>query len=169
MNEPKKRYVGAFWTKVLKAGPDECWPWLGYKKKSGHGLTQLKGTPIHTHRKAWILTHGPIAEGMCVNHTCHNQICCNPAHMYLGSRAQNMADRFGIENAVAPQIRHDRVGRPTAMSPAQKFELKQMRAAGITLRRCAAMLNVSYSTVRRVLHPRGKAPTSEVNTQAECL
>lgn len=86
-----------FWDKVKRGAPNECWPWLGQVKPSGHGLTSLNGHCIHASRKAWILTHGPITNGLCVNHRCNNAICCNPAHMYLGTRAQNMADRFGTD------------------------------------------------------------------------
>ena len=87
-----------FWDKVKKGTQTECWPWLGQVKRSGHGLTTLNSRCIHASRKAWILTHGPITPPeLCVNHRCNNAICCNPAHMYLGTRAQNMADRFGTD------------------------------------------------------------------------
>jgi hypothetical protein len=86
-----------FWTKVQIRTPSECWPWQGYCKSSGHGLTSLNGRPIHASRKAWILTHGPIENGLCVNHLCNNAVCCNPDHLYLGTRAENMGDRFGTD------------------------------------------------------------------------
>jgi hypothetical protein len=61
-----------FWAKVERGTDDVCWPWIGYKKPSGHGLTIYKSMPMHASRKAWILTHGHIAEGLCVNHRCDN-------------------------------------------------------------------------------------------------
>ena len=80
----------SFWSKVKKGEPNECWPWLGFKKSSGHGLTSYKSCPTHASRKAWILTYGSVPWDQCVNHRCDNAACCNPAHLYLGSRADNM-------------------------------------------------------------------------------
>lgn len=89
-----------FWAKVQNARIRGCcWPWVGYKKKSGHGLTTLaehtgRRIPLHAHKVAWLLVRGEIPEGLCANHKCHNPACCNPEHMYLGTRAENMQDRF---------------------------------------------------------------------------
>jgi hypothetical protein len=49
------------------------------------------------HRVAWELTHGPIPDGeghhgTVVMHTCDNRLCCNPAHLRLGTQADNVRD-----------------------------------------------------------------------------
>src|SRR5579872_4137222 len=107
MTERRRRLP--FWDRVKRGAPEECWPWIGFTKPSGHGLTTYKSMPIHASRKAWILTHGPITSELCVNHRCDNAACCNPYHMYLGTRSDNMIDRWS--NA-APEDRQLR-GRPT--------------------------------------------------------
>ncbi len=137
------RFTAAFWAKVQKGTPDECWPWLGYVKPSGHGLTQLDCMPIHAHRKAWILTKGQIRDGLCVNHRCDNKLCCNPAHLYLGTRADNMVDRFG---ATSGDERH--VGRPCVLHD-RLDELRADREAGMSLKDCAAKYNVHIATICR--------------------
>lgn len=91
-----ERRIDRFWAKVQKAGIRGCcWEWSGYVKPSGHGLTTWGGKPIHAHRLAWFLKRGDIAEGLCINHKCHNPVCCNPNHMYVGTREMNMADYWG--------------------------------------------------------------------------
>lgn len=91
-----ERRIDRFWAKVKDAHIKGCcWLWQGYTKESGHGLTTWLGKPIHAHRLAWILKRGELAPGLCVNHKCHNALCCNPNHMYVGTREQNMADRWG--------------------------------------------------------------------------
>lgn len=141
MNE--KPYTGIFWAKVQMGAPEECWPWKGYVKPSGHGLTSYQSRAIHTHRKAWILAKGPIRRGLCVNHLCDNQLCCNPAHLYLGTRAANMVDRFEkISGERAP-------GRRTVLSPVQLSELYQARTNGMKLTECAEKFGVHVATICR--------------------
>ena len=45
-----------------------------------------------THRLAWVARHGPIPNGPEACHRCDERRCCNPAHLYLGSHAENMAE-----------------------------------------------------------------------------
>lgn len=93
-SSPERREA-RFWAKVSHANErGRCWLWRGFTKVSGHGLTSWQNKPIHAHRLAWILKRGEIESGLCVNHKCRHPTCCNPEHMYLGTRAENMFDRF---------------------------------------------------------------------------
>ena len=49
-------------------------------------------TPQKAHRIAWELTHGPIADGLFVLHTCDVPLCCNPQHLFLGTQRDNIRD-----------------------------------------------------------------------------
>lgn len=135
-----------FWAKVLRGGPDECWPWQGYTKPSGHGLTSLQSLPIHAHRKAWILTHGAIRGEFCVNHRCDNAVCCNPDHLYLGTRADNMVDLW----AKTPSGERT-MGRMRVLSENELALLWLMRRTGKTLKECAAAFNVHIATIGRYM------------------
>lgn len=81
-----------FWTKVAKGQADECWEWQGAKHPFGYGDIRWGGRTERAHRVAWLLTHGPVPEGQCVCHTCDNPPCCNPAHLFVGSKADNLRD-----------------------------------------------------------------------------
>ncbi|HLA60941.1 MAG TPA: HNH endonuclease [Nitrospiraceae bacterium] len=137
-----------FWAKVLRGLPDDCWPWQGFTKPSGHGLTSLQSLPIHAHRKAWILTYGPIrGADICVLHKCDNPVCCNTSHMYLGTRAQNSIDRW---TKPKPEYRTSS-GRTRILTDAQLEQLWKMRREGATLNECAAKFGVHIATVCRYI------------------
>lgn len=92
-----------FWSKVSRRGSDECWEWTG-AISAGYGTVRWNGKNTTAHRVAWELTHGPIAEGLVVRHLCRGQ-CCNPAHLELGTHAQNMRDTIR-DGTVARGERH---------------------------------------------------------------
>lgn len=149
LSAAETRNAAAFWAKVQIGTPDECWPWLGYKRPSGHGLTSYQSMPIHAHRKAWILTYGPIRDGKCVNHKCDNPACCNPSpkHMYLGDRIDNMIDRW---EKIHPGERMPR-GRPHVITNGGLEKLWAMQRGGATRKECAAVFDVHVATIGRYL------------------
>lgn len=80
-----------FWARVDKSG--DCWIWTASRYRRGYGQAYFEGRYYTAHRLAYTLTFGPVPMGICVCHHCDNPPCCNPAHLFLGTDADNMRDR----------------------------------------------------------------------------
>jgi hypothetical protein len=74
-------------------GPDACWPWRGFRDPKDYGHFFFDGAYVYAHREAWAQANGLIPEGLCILHRCDNPPCCNPAHLWPGTKAENNADK----------------------------------------------------------------------------
>jgi hypothetical protein len=96
------RLEDRFWNKVNKGGPDECWEWKSTLSHNDYGKFYLNGIMVRAHRVSYEFAHGPIPTGLQVCHRCDNRKCCNPAHLFLGTPADNTQDMVHKNRAGSP-------------------------------------------------------------------
>ncbi len=142
------------WSWIDQRGPDECWPWLMQSKIAGYGTITVgpKSGKILAHRAAWESKNGPIPEGeghhgTVVMHTCDNRLCCNPAHLRLGTQADNVRDmREKKRNVDLPPQR----GTEHPRAKINPEIVRAIRDRRNTVKQLKEMYGVTKSTVDNV-------------------
>jgi hypothetical protein len=140
---PRPAWEERFWSKVDRsAGPDACWPWRQFRSPKGYGQFWADGKNVRSNRVALELSLGrPPGSRMEACHRCDNPPCCNPAHLFEGSRLDNTIDcklkgrRVNVRGAAHGQAK---------LTPEQVAEI---RAATGLNREVAARFGVSPSTI----------------------
>ncbi len=127
----------------ISVAANGCWEWTGVRRY-GYGKfheTVERGRPrrqVLAHRRSWELHNGPIPGGMHVLHRCDNPPCINPAHLFLGTPADNMRDKM-FKGRAGGSLRTEDI-------PAIRAAL----AAGRTQAAIAAEYGVWQTTISRV-------------------
>jgi hypothetical protein len=86
-----------------------------------------------------------VPDGLVLRHKCDNRACANPAHMELGTHADNSRDMVDRER----QARGER--NPLAkLTESDVLGIVEMRRGGMTLKAIAAHSGVYFTTVHKI-------------------
>lgn len=124
--------------------------WRGQRNQAGYGqLTSMTdGVRVahSAHRLSWELHRGPIPAGLWVLHHCDNPSCVNPAHLFVGTAADNTADMIA-------KGRGNKTGRRRKLADDQ---VRAIRADDRAAHYVAHQYGVSESTIYNIRAGRQK-------------
>lgn len=169
--EVTKKDLARFHSKYRKDGPapdpalygdiGACWVWTGTLRLDGYGHFKMKRKLYGAHRFFWMLRHGEIPKGLCVMHLCDRPLCVNPAHLRIGTNAENTADRHAKGRSASGErsgatLHPERMARgekngTAILTEAVVIEIRRMAAEGIPQTEISRALNVKPPTVSAVV------------------
>lgn len=142
-----------FWSKVDIRGPDECWNWLARKNETGYGTFSVGGKTLRAPRVSWVLCNlEEIPDGLVILHSCSNPSCVNPAHLSVGTMADNAKDR----DRDGHTARGSTNGK-TRLSEEDVLAMIELRAKGETYSQLSERFGAPMSTVEHILTGRNWA------------
>lgn len=153
----RRRYHGTveerFWPRVNKAGalvpgmPTPCWEWQGCLTQGGYGVFgNPGGGMLLAHRVSWEMVNGPIPAGIGVLHRCDNRPCVNPAHLFLGTNTDNVADACAKGRMMKGERHTNAKVNATIV-----VEIRALAAQGLTSYDIAKLVPVSARNVRMIV------------------
>ena len=136
-----------------------CWLWLAGCQPNGYGKIQFCGRTLLAHRVSYELYRGPIPAGLCVLHKCDVRPCVNPAHLFLGTHAENSADMASkgrsvrqIGDANGSRTHPERVprGEKHVRAKLTEKDVQAIRASALSQRELAGIYGMSQAAISRV-------------------
>lgn len=134
-------------------GPTACHPWIegATRNDKGYGIVRWDGKDRRAHVVAWEQHYGrPMRPGFIGCHSCDNPPCCNPLHVYEGTRSDNYRD-MRMRGRDKPPPRSTGVDHHSAkLTEEAVYMIRAAFDAGDKGRDIAAAHGVSAVTVSKI-------------------
>lgn len=134
-----------------------CWNWKKCVQGNGYGRIRTGARTLYVHRASYQAFHGPIPEGMDVCHKCDNRRCCNPEHLFAGTRLDNMRDALekgrvshGERHSIA--VPKGEANSKAKLSANEVVVIRSLVASGQCRKEVAGRFGVSYDNINRIVN-----------------
>lgn len=138
-----------FWDGVEVGDPTICWPWMRRRWWNGYGIFFVRRRAKIASRIAYEFSVGQIPDGLFVLHRCDNRACCNPSHLFIGTKKDNTADcirkgRFGV----LPGSKNHQA----RFHESDVLEMRRLFSFGKSLADIARLFSTTSSRIHRIVH-----------------
>lgn len=143
--DPNHPLDARFDSRVQPVTESGCWLWTGAWDEKGYGrIYSSRPGYEYAHRASYRTHVGPIADGLHVCHKCDTPSCVNPNHLFLGTHADNMADR-------SKKGRCARVKTNARLTPNDVREIHALLSAGeLTQKDIARKFGVTQPSIWKI-------------------
>lgn len=85
----------------IKVDENGCWRWQLCLNSAGYAKATINQKSWLVHRFSFVSTHGPVPEGLVLDHLCRVRDCVNPDHLEPVTRGENVlrGDTIASRNA----------------------------------------------------------------------
>jgi hypothetical protein len=139
--------IDRFMEKVSPEPMSGCWLWTGAVTSGGYGTFTVRDKTVRAHRYSFEHFRQSIPAGLDALHKCDVRMCVNPDHIFIGSHADNMADKV----AKRRQPMGDKHGR-AKLTEEMVLDIRTSVASGVTQRQMGDKYNVSNQTVSEIVN-----------------
>lgn len=139
-----------FW-KYTKVGEvDECWEWIGHRDEKGYGCLRVGGRRGRIHKAHRISAAIHLGLDLAnsstlVCHKCDNPSCVNPAHLFLGTWADNTRDA-----AQKGRMAHGSRHHNSKLTEADVLDIRAALASGASQSAVGRRFGVTQCTVSAI-------------------
>lgn len=119
-----------------------CWLWSACALAYGYGLFKYAGRLRTAHRVSWLISGRSLTAEDCVLHKCDTPACVNPDHLFVGTQAENMADK-ARKGRSAKGARNG----SAKLTPDDVCEIRRRLTEGEPQRKIAASYGVSQYAI----------------------
>ena len=107
-----------------------CHNFLGFRDRNGYGRIKYQNRGYAAHRLFWIIKNGELTSEQHILHRCDNPACFNLEHLFVGSNADNVADKVSKDRQYHPpkgKLHHRSMAK---LSEQQVIEIKSLLKRG---------------------------------------
>lgn len=146
----KKPLVDVLWAGIMRCVHAPClyccWPWQKGKISTGYGSLRYKGQHYLAHHLAYEVGHNRIIQpGYCACHHCDFPPCCNPEHLFSGTRKDNLRDA-----ANKGRTTHGERHRNTSLTNNDVLFIRQLLAEGAYAHHVSPYFGVQPRAIRDI-------------------
>ncbi len=137
--------------KKIHISESHCWEWSTPFNTYGYGLIHIKRKQLMAHIVAYRIYKGS-TNGLCVLHKCDNPPCCNPDHLFLGTKKDNTQDMMRKGRGL--------VGEKNGQSKLTNLQAQEIRELAktkqYTQKQIGLMFGITASTVNAIFNERSR-------------